>query len=105
MPQPGADSTPGPRNGRGGRRAFVRADPAVGLPFLYPPIPPLVDRLGHMGRYRLQMDLATSPWLTNITPSSGPIGKLGGDLLIIPMRKIFGRELGVKLIVLAIRRR
>ena len=33
------------------------------VPLLYPPVPPLVDLIGHMGRYRVQVDLATSPWL------------------------------------------
>jgi hypothetical protein len=33
------------------------------LPLVYPPIPPLVDLLGHMGRYRVELDLNHSPWL------------------------------------------
>jgi hypothetical protein len=73
------------------------------LPLLYPPIPPLVDLLGHMGRYRVQLDLATSPWLHQYYDYRwAPIGNLGVELMIIPMSKLFGLELGVKLIVLAI---
>ena len=33
------------------------------IPLIYPPVPPLVDLFGHMGRYRVELDLATSPYL------------------------------------------
>ena len=36
------------------------------VPLLYPPVPPLVDLLGHMGRYRVELDLARA----------GPRGRL-----------------------------
>ena len=38
---------------------------------LYPQIPPLVDLLGHMGRYRVELDLATRPGSSAITASTG----------------------------------
>ena len=45
-------------------RWFVAAMILVSaIPLLYPSVPPLVDLLGHMGRYRVELDLATSPWL------------------------------------------
>jgi len=73
------------------------------VPLLYPPIPPLVDLFGHLGRYRVQLDLGNSLWLGKYYDFQwAPIGNLGVDLLIIPMSKLFGLELGVKLIVLAI---
>lgn len=73
------------------------------VPLLYPPIPPLVDLLGHMGRYRVELDLAQSPDLQRYWEFKWAlIGNLGVDLLIIPFAKVFGLELGVKLIVLAI---
>ena len=73
------------------------------VPLLYPSTPPLVDLLGHMGRYRVQLDLATSPWLKEYYGFHWQaIGNLGVDILVIPMSKIFGLELAVKLIVLAI---
>ncbi len=73
------------------------------LPLLWPDVPPLVDLPGHMGRYRVQLD----------GDSSGPlqlyysfewrlIGNLGIDLLVMPLARIFGLELAVKLIVTAI---
>ena len=73
------------------------------VPLLYPAIPPLVDLFGHMGRYRVQLDLDTSPWLhQHYDYKWAPIGNLGVELLITPISKLFGLELGVKLIVLAI---
>jgi hypothetical protein len=73
------------------------------VPLLYPPIPPLVDLFGHLGRYRVQLDIGSSAWLSRYYDFHwAPIGNLGVDLLIIPMAKLFGLELGVKLIVLAI---
>lgn len=73
------------------------------VPLLYPPIPPLVDLLGHMGRYRVELAGAGSPFLQRYYAYHwAAIGNLGVDVLILPMSKIFGLELGVKLIVLSI---
>lgn len=73
------------------------------VPLLYPPIPPLVDLLGHMGRYRVELDLQHSPWLQQYFDYHwAAIGNLGVDLLVIPLGKLFGLEPAVKLIVLAI---
>jgi hypothetical protein len=86
------------------RRATVAALILLSaVPLLYPSIPPLVDLLGHMGRYRVQLDLASSPWLKDYYGYHwAAIGNLGVDILVIPLSKIFGLELAVKLIVLAI---
>jgi len=76
---------------------------ATMVPLLYPHIPPLVDLPGHMGRYRVQLDQGhAGPLSQYYTFQWQMIGNLGIDLLIIPVSKIFGIELGVKLIVLAI---
>jgi hypothetical protein len=73
------------------------------LPLLYPPIPPLVDLFGHMGRYRVQLDLPDSPWLHQYYGYHwAAIGNLGVDLLVIPLERLIGLEPAVKLIVLAI---
>ena len=72
-------------------------------PLLYPPIPPLVDLPGHMGRYRVELDLAHSPDLQrHYTFAWALIGNLGVDLLVIPFSKLLGLELAVKLIVACI---
>jgi len=73
------------------------------VPLLYPPVPPLVDLIGHMGRYRVELDLANSPDLQRYYSFQWQlIGNLGVDLLIVPLSKVFGLELAVKLIVMAI---
>src|SRR6478752_6798346 len=76
---------------------------ATMIPLVYPPIPPLVDLLSHMGRYRVELDLAHSPSLQLYYDYHwAAIGNLGVDILVIPLGKLFGLELAVKLIVLAI---
>lgn len=73
------------------------------LPLLWPTIPPLVDLPGHMGRFRVQLDYAESETFRNFYSFKwNLIGNLGVDLLIIPLSKIFGLELGTKLIVMSI---
>jgi hypothetical protein len=76
---------------------------ATALPLFYPPVPPLVDLLGHMGRYRVELDLGRSPWLQHYYDYHwAAIGNLGVDLLVIPLGKLIGLEPAVKLIVLMI---
>jgi hypothetical protein len=73
------------------------------IPLLYPPIPPLVDLLGHMGRYRVELDLASSPWLQRYYGFHwAAIGNLGVDVLVKLLGPAVGLEPTVKLIVLAI---
>ncbi|HEX6218105.1 MAG TPA: hypothetical protein VFZ35_02385 [Sphingomicrobium sp.] len=94
----------------GGPRPWWETRPFVAVlilasivPLLYPPIPPLVDLFGHMGRYRVQLELGSSPWLGRFYDYQwAPIGNLGVDLLIWPVAKVFGLELGTKLIVMTI---
>ena len=76
---------------------------ATMLPLAYPTIPPLVDLFGHMGRYRVELNLDQSPWLQRYFDYHwAAIGNLGVDLLIIPLGKLLGLEPAVKLIVIAI---
>src|SRR3569623_1779034 len=85
------------------RRFVVLCAVLAIVPLLYPTIPPLVDLPGHMGRYRVQMAMADNPWLANwYNFQWSLIGNLGIDLLVIPLAKIFGLELAVKLIVMTI---
>src|SRR5438270_854783 len=54
---------------------------AATVPLLYPPVPPLVDLLGHMGRFRVELDAGHSPWLQQYyTYHWAPIGNLGVDI-------------------------
>jgi len=73
------------------------------VPLLWPDVPPLIDLPGHMGRYRIQLDMGSRPDLAQYFSFQWSlIGNLGIDLLVVPLSKVFGLELAVKLIVLAI---
>ncbi|MDE2042858.1 MAG: hypothetical protein KGJ05_07280, partial [Alphaproteobacteria bacterium] len=75
----------------------------LSVPLLYPTVPPLVDLPGHMGRYRVELDQGLNTPLTHFYHFQWQlIGNLGIDLLIIPVAKIFGLELGTKLIIMSI---
>ena len=76
---------------------------AMAIPLLWPQVPPLVDLLGHMGRYQVQTQIDRVPALAEAFSFKWRLlGNLGVDLLIEPMAALFGVELGTKLIVLAI---
>ena len=73
------------------------------IPLLWPDVPPLVDLPGHMGRYRVQLEHGQHAWLGDwYNFEWSLIGNLGVDLLVVPLAKLFGLELAVKLIVIAI---
>ena len=76
---------------------------ASALPLLWPDVPPLVDLPGHMGRYRVQLDLDTSPYLHQFyTFEWALIGNLGVDLLVQLLAPLLGLEPAVKLVILSI---
>ena len=70
------------------------------LPVLITDIPPLTDLPGHMGRYRVQLDIDNSAALQSFyTFNWSLIGNLGVDLLMEPLARLIGLEPAVKLIV------
>lgn len=74
---------------------------AAMVPLIYPSIPPLVDLLGHMGRYRVQ--LGGSPWLEQYySVRWAMVGNLGVDVLVMALAPHLGLEPAVKLIIVAI---
>src|SRR5258705_12829014 len=98
----GGASTRPPRGGESGWRG-VALIVLSAVRLLYPPNPPLVDLLGHMGRYRVELDLKHSATLQQYYGYHwAAIGNLGVDLLVKVLGPLVGLELGVKLIVLAI---
>jgi hypothetical protein len=73
------------------------------LPLVFPAVPPLVDLLGHMGRYRVELDLGQSFWLQQYYDFRwAAIGNLGVDALVKLLGPMIGLEPAVKLIVLLI---
>jgi hypothetical protein len=73
------------------------------VPLLWPDVPPLVDLPGHLGRYRVQLDLANSPELQRFyTFEWAIIGNLGVDLIVQALAPLFGLEPVVKAVVVAI---
>ena len=73
------------------------------LPLFWPDVAPLLDLPGHIGRYRVQLDLDQSPALQQYyTFDWWLIGNLGVDMLVELLAPILGLEPAVKLIVLLI---
>lgn len=73
------------------------------VPLLMPAIPPLTDLLGHIGRYRVQLDVASDPILQRYYSFEWAlIGNLGVDLLVQIFAPLIGLEPAVKSIVIAI---
>lgn len=71
------------------------------VPLLWPTFPPLNDLTGHMGRYRVQLDIASDPVLQQFYQYDWAlILNLGGDLLMELLGPIFGVELGTKLLII-----
>jgi hypothetical protein len=76
---------------------------ATAVPLLWPSIPPLTDLPGHVASYHVAQTLHASPDLQRYYDFHWQLaGNLGVDLAAIPMAKLFGLELGTKLIVIAI---
>lgn len=72
------------------------------VPLLYPPLPPLVDLIGHMGRYRVMLD-GDVPSLASVYSFQWALmGNLGVDLAVYPLARLIGLEPAVKLVVLLI---
>ncbi len=99
-----ARGSAGEREGWWNTRSWVVAFVLISvIPLLYPPIPPLVDLFGHMGRYRVELDIGRSPWLSQYYGFHWAlIGNLGVDLLVMPLGRLIGLEPAVKLIVLMV---
>lgn len=73
------------------------------VPLLTPSIPPISDLIGHIGRYRVQLDLASDPVLQRYYGFEWAlIGNLGVDLLVQLMAPLIGLEPAAKLIIIVI---
>jgi hypothetical protein len=75
---------------------------AATVPLLLPQVAPFPDVPGHIGRYRVELELFSSSTLQRYFEFQWRmIGNLGVDLLVMPLAPIFGLELAVKLITIA----
>ncbi|HEX8445878.1 MAG TPA: hypothetical protein VF649_04615 [Sphingomonas sp.] len=75
----------------------------MAIPLLRPDLPPLIDLMGHIGRYGVELGRDHSPFLQRYYGFEWSlIGNLGIDLLVVPLGRLLGVELAVKLIVLMI---
>ena len=73
------------------------------VPLVMPSVPPLSDLPGHIGRYKIELDLARSPSLQQWYSFRWALfGNLAVDLLIVPLSHLLPLEAAVKLIVLMI---
>ena len=86
------------------RRWFLALLPLlVALPLVFPPLPPLIDLPGHMGRYKIALDLAESPLLQQFYEFRWSlVPNLGADLLVVPIAALVGIETATKIIALLI---
>jgi hypothetical protein len=76
---------------------------AAAIPLVMPGLPPLTDLPGHMGRYRVEISDPASPLRQLYYGYEWRfLANLGVDIAILPMARLFGLELGLKLIVMAI---
>ena len=77
------------------RGAVSLAMVAATIPLWFVTLPPLIDLLGHMGRYHVQLNLAGNAALAaNWDYHWRLIGNLGGDVLMEPLGRLFGVERG-----------
>lgn len=68
---------------------------AATIPLWSVQLPPLIDLLGHIGRYHIQLNIADNPALAaNWDFHWHWLGNLGGDLLMEPLGRLFGVEQG-----------
>ena len=85
------------------RRYLILLVLLSGVPLFWPSLPPITDALGHLARYRVELGIDSSPYLHRYYAFKWALlGNLGVDLLVIPLAPIFGLQLAVKLIAMAI---
>ena len=72
---------------------------ASALPLFWPDVPPLLDLPGHIGRYRVQLEIGSSPVLQSYYEFKWAlIGNLGVDIRRV-LAPLIGSRRRVKLIV------
>ena len=73
------------------------------IPLLYPPIAPLADLPGHLGRYTIQQEVDTSPYLRQWYAFQWHlIGNIGVDAPVAILAPWLGVEVAAKIVVMSI---
>lgn len=86
-----------------GRVAALGFILALAIPLLWPGLPPLIDLMGHIGRYRIQLDIDHSAALrTFFAVHWRIIPNLGVDIAVMALAPLIGLEPAVKAIVIMI---
>jgi len=85
-------------------RAFLPAMLLLAaLPLLWPTVPPLVDLLNSMSRYRIALDYGTSPYFRQWFDFHWVVaGNLGVDIPVALLAPLMGIEPATKLVIVAI---
>ena len=76
---------------------------ALAIPLLWPSLPPLIDLLGHVGRYHIQLNIPASQALQKYFAVEWKfVPNLGVDLLVQALGPLLGVEGATKLVVVFI---
>jgi hypothetical protein len=75
----------------------------VALPVMFLTTPPMIDVLGHIGRYELQTGLDGQPWLRQFYAFRWQvIGNLGADLLVQAMHPIISALAAARVVIVMV---
>jgi hypothetical protein len=86
----------------GNGRAWALLPLVLAIPLFWPHLPPLIDLLGHIGRYHVQIE-PDNPYVTRFFSVEWRVlPNLGVDLLVMLLAPLLGLEPAVKLIVMLI---
>jgi hypothetical protein len=76
------------------RWAIMAAMLAATMPLWFVTVPPLIDLLGHIGRYHIQLNTDDPVLRTYWAFEWRLLGNLGVDLMMEPLGRLFGVERG-----------
>jgi hypothetical protein len=83
----------------GSGRLWALLPLVLAIPLLWPHLPPLIDLLGHIGRYRIQIE-PDNPYITQFFAVEWQVlPNLGVDILVALLAPLIGLEPAVKLVV------
>ena len=76
---------------------------SLAIPLMWPTLPPLVDLMGHVGRYHIQLNIDKSPDLQRFFAVDWKLlPNLGVDVLVYALGPLLGVGLATKIVVMLI---